>query len=175
MHTKGPKEDPLIDLGYEPRDINIKAIHKALFWFFTFATVMFIVGAWIYANINPAFSPKVIAQKEDLIIPKAPNPLLQTNVTNITDIMHLRQHETEVLTGTGWRDETHSAVHIPIDRAIDILAERGLPVTGADVPAVSKGNTTDERKTVAPGNIPEVPETHVAPTPTNPAGAAPKH
>jgi hypothetical protein len=146
MHTKEPKEDPLVDLGYESRDIDVKTIEKAVMWFFTFATVMFIVGAWIYANLNPSFSPKYQAQKEDLRIPKPPNPLLQDNVSNFTDIAHLRQHETVVLEGTGYTDATKTVVHIPIDRAIDILAKRGLPQTGASVPAVSKGNTTDEKK-----------------------------
>jgi hypothetical protein len=147
MHTNEPKEDPLVDLGYETRDIDVKTIHKAVFYFFTFASVMFIVGAWVYANINTAFSPAYQAQKEDLRIPKPPNPLLQDNVSNFTDIMHLRQHETAVLNSTGWVDGSHKFAHIPIDRAIDILAERGLPKTSTEVPAISKGNTAGQIRT----------------------------
>lgn len=159
MHTKGPKEDPLLDLGYEVRDIDTKTIEKAVMWFFGFATLMFIVGAWVYANINPAFSPKYQAEKEHLVIPPPPNPLLQTNSTNVTDIMHLRQHETAVLTSTGYTDASHAFAHIPIDRAIDILAQRGLPVVGSNTPAVSKGNTTDERKDSAPAGAATAPLT----------------
>ncbi len=151
MHTKGPKEDPLVDMGYEIRDINIATIKKAVIAFFAFATIMFIVGAWIYANMNTAFKPSVLAQKENLRIPKYPAPLLQDNASNFTDIMKLRQNETAKLTSTGWNDASHTSVHIPIEQAIDILAERGLPKTGATVPAVSKGNTTDEKKSTPPG------------------------
>ena len=167
MHTNQPKEEPSVELGYESRDIDIRSIHKAVFFFFVFATVMFITGALIYANLSPAFSPSYVKAKQDLRIPKPPNPLLQDNVSNFTDIMKLRQNETKILTTTGWTDDTHTAVHIPIERAIQLLADRGLPKTGADVPAVTKGNTTDEKKEAAPSTTPattvptNVPESNV--------------
>jgi len=172
MHTKGPKEDPLVDLGYETRDIDIQTIKKAVIAFFAFATVMFVVGAWIYANMNTAFKPEFIAEKDNLRIPKSPNPLLEDNTSNTTDIMAVRQHETAVLTSTGWADDKHTFAHIPIEKAIDLLVERGLPKTGAVIPAVSKGNTTDEKKAAKAGgpqdNFPGVHNDHFATAPVTP-------
>jgi hypothetical protein len=155
MHTKGPKEDPLIDMGYETRDIDIPTIRKAVIYFFVFATVMFGTGGLIYWKMNPNFDPKIAAQPEDLRIPKSPAPLLQDNVSNFTDIMKLRQHETAMLNSTAYADASHSYLRIPIDNAIDIIAEKGVPKTGASVPAVSKGNTTDEKKFSQPGGAPQ--------------------
>ena len=43
-----------------------------------------------------------------------------------------RAHEHEVLTTYGWTDKNAGVVRIPIERAKDLLLERGLPVRGAD-------------------------------------------
>jgi hypothetical protein len=54
-----------------------------------------------------------------------------------------REHEHEVLTTYGWADKGAGLVRIPLDRAKDLLIERGLPVRGAtpspaDAAAVKK-------------------------------------
>jgi hypothetical protein len=43
-----------------------------------------------------------------------------------------REHEHEVLTTYGWMDKSAGVVRIPIDRAKDLLIERGLPVRGTE-------------------------------------------
>ncbi len=55
----------------------------------------------------------------------APGPRLQADPT--TDIESLRAGEEQLLNGFGWIDRAQGIVRIPIDRAIDIVAERGLP------------------------------------------------
>ena len=169
MHTNEPKEDPLVELGYEHRDVNIKAIRNAAMGYFTFTTVCFIVGAFLFWKWDPQFSTEFQNAKLNLRIPAPPNPLLQSDVTAKTDIMQLRQHEDAVLTSTGW-DEAHSNLHIPIDRAMDLILQHGLPVTTETVPAISKGNTTDQRKDAVPAQQPPLAETNRAGTPAT-AGA----
>lgn len=39
----------------------------------------------------------------------------------------LRAHEEHVLSGYGWQDQKAGVVRIPIDRAMDIIAQRGFP------------------------------------------------
>ena len=52
----------------------------------------------------------------------------------------LREREQETLTTYGWADQAAGAYRIPIDRAKDLLIERGLPVRGqAPAPAAGKG------------------------------------
>jgi hypothetical protein len=48
-----------------------------------------------------------------------------------------RKHETEVLTTYGWVDRNTGAIRMPIDRAKDLLLERGL-ATRAATPMESK-------------------------------------
>lgn len=42
--------------------------------------------------------------------------------------------EREVLESYGWIDREAGVVHIPIEQAIDLVAARGLPSRGEDVP-----------------------------------------
>jgi hypothetical protein len=101
-------------------------------------------------------------------MPAAPNPILQQNVNSKTDLMRMRTAEDDRLNGTGPIEGTDK-VHIPIERAMDLLVERGLPKTESDVPAVSQGNTTDGPRTVTPTNgVPESPAPNTATPQTSP-------
>jgi hypothetical protein len=55
-----------------------------------------------------------------------PEPRLQTNPRE--DLRALRAREDAVLNSYGWVDKTAGVVRIPIDEAIKLTAQRGLPV-----------------------------------------------
>ncbi len=55
-----------------------------------------------------------------------PEPRLQTNPRE--DLRALRAREDAVLNSYGWVDKTAGVVRIPIDEAIKLTVERGLPV-----------------------------------------------
>lgn len=46
-----------------------------------------------------------------------------------TDLAEWKQQQTARLNSTGWVDQDAGVVHIPIDQAMDLLVERGLPNT----------------------------------------------
>jgi len=54
-----------------------------------------------------------------------PEPRLEA--TPILDLQAMRAAEDQVLNSYGWVDKPSGVVRIPIDRAIDLLAQRGLP------------------------------------------------
>jgi hypothetical protein len=140
MHTE-KREDPLVELGYEVRDLNTVAIRNSVIAFFVFAIGSAILGFVCYRLMNPSVfeNPQ---QASSRMVPAPPNPLIQSNIGAKTDIMDIRQHETQVLTGPiGWTDANKSHLHIPIDMAMEIIAKRGVTPTGASVPAVSTGHT----------------------------------
>jgi hypothetical protein len=66
-----------------------------------------------------------------------PEPQLETNER--TELNTIRQHEEDTLSTYGYVDENAGTVRIPIDRAMDLLAQRGLPTRTqpADMSAVS--------------------------------------
>ncbi len=53
-------------------------------------------------------------------------PALQANPAQ--DLMKMRAAEDAILNTYGWVDQSAGIVHIPIDQAIDLVAEQGLPV-----------------------------------------------
>jgi hypothetical protein len=141
MHTE-KREDPLVELGYEVRDLNTVAIRNATIGFFIFTIASAVIGFGVYRVMNPTvFHPQAPTNR---VIAGAPYPMVQTNMTAKTDIMDIRQHETAVLTAPiGWADEQKTHLHIPIDQAMQIVVAKGLKPTGESVPAVSKGHTPD--------------------------------
>jgi hypothetical protein len=68
-----------------------------------------------------------------------PEPRLQERPT--ADVSALRAEEHEILTSHGWVDERRGVVRIPIEDAMRILAQRGLPLTAARSAASAAGGT----------------------------------
>jgi hypothetical protein len=57
--------------------------------------------------------------------PLPPSPRLQSYP--LDDMQELRKNESLVLDHYGWVDKSKGVVRIPVDRAIELLATRGLP------------------------------------------------
>ena len=99
--------------GYEVRDTNVRAIVVFLIGL-TVLIIVVQVGLWgLLKSI-----------KGEQTGPKLP----LTSPEMITDQRkQLNTRENETLEGYGWVDKKKGAVRIPISKAIDLLAEQGLP------------------------------------------------
>jgi hypothetical protein len=76
-------------------------------------------------------------------ITKFPQPRLETHET--VEINAFRLREAETLHSYGWVDQQSGIVRIPIDRAMELLAQRGLPTRPqAGVVPPSDVNTAKE-------------------------------
>jgi hypothetical protein len=75
-----------------------------------------------------------------------PNPKLEEDERN--QLNQIRLTEEQTLNSYGWVDEKAGTVRIPIERAMELIAQRGLPVrpqsTGSEAPnaqtKIKKGN-----------------------------------
>ena len=83
-------------------------------------------------------------------------PLLQTSPPS--DLAGMLRRENEILTHYKWVDRQRGIVSIPIDRALDIIAQRGLPHAAAPpaklelgVPRAGHRQTGFEDKVMLPG------------------------
>jgi hypothetical protein len=77
--------------------------------------------------------------------PRPPGPLLQTDP--IEDLQKLRQEEQEILDGYAWVDQDTKIVWIPIDLALELVAQMGLPeATEADAEASEPVTETVEKE-----------------------------
>ncbi|HEV7223037.1 MAG TPA: hypothetical protein VGN42_10080 [Pirellulales bacterium] len=114
-------------LGYEPRDVRVG-------WILTFAGVLAAMVILVLPLADWTFrSFARSAAKTD--VPASPlagdqspprsQPLLQSRPSE--DLAELRQREDEALSHYRWIDKEQGAVQIPVDRAIELLIERGLP------------------------------------------------
>jgi len=83
-----------------------------------------------------------------------PKPVLERNEgeelsTNVRD-------QDDMLASYGWVDQKNGIVRIPIDRAMDLLAQRGLPVrpegSTTAVPEKQSGKTKSTAKPAPAGN-----------------------
>jgi hypothetical protein len=104
-----------------------------------------------------------------------PEPRLQT--TPITDLKEMRAAEDKILNGYGWVDQSHGVVRVPIDRAIDMLAQRGLPSRAQNGPQTASNATVPKESGLGPvmnqDGGPLAPQTaKPSPAPTNPPAAA---
>lgn len=70
---------------------------------------------------------------------RPPAPNLQVDPRQ--QLLDLRVDEESVLTTYGWVDEIHGLTRVPIDRAMDLLVEQGLPTPSTN-PASSEEAST---------------------------------
>ena len=83
----------------------------------------------IVKRSDPVVSPVAGSQ-----IP--PEPRLQAQPS--AELIQLRHEEDETLRSYKWIDQQQGVVQIPIERAIDLLSERGLPEPKAAEPTAAK-------------------------------------
>ena len=174
MHTNDGNKNstPLTDLGYETRDIQVKSLVRALTFFFGFAIFSGVLAA-IFIKI---FVPEMPAPQSAFVraYPPKGTPILQNNVNNTADIADLRRQEAEILTTSG-KGDAPGYYRIPIDKAIKLIAQRGLPKP------IAVGSSTSAPAALAPsdpaavpaGNGPAAAPVTSTPSGNTPAGTAP--
>jgi hypothetical protein len=115
---------------YEHTDIDPAVGYKFASWL---AVAMLISAAIVYGAFRffegQQQTANAAAQKFPLAVGQAkqpPAPSLQTQP--FQDIFTLRQAESARLGGYGWVDKEGGVARIPIDRAMELTAQRGLPV-----------------------------------------------
>lgn len=111
--------------GHEKRDVSIRvvlwaAVGLVVLIVFTFLAMEAMRGYFSQreARLSPPASP--LAEQYGQKLP--PEPRLQDQP--LRDIEALRAHESALLDGYAWVDREHGTVRIPIERAIELLAER---------------------------------------------------
>ncbi len=137
-------------VGHETTDAEIGPLVR--FAVFLAATV--IVSALVVIGLYKYLDEREQAEKAGRyplaagsVRPLPPPPRLQTYPFD--DIKELRQAENKVLDHYAWVDQNAGVVQIPIERAIDVLAEKGLPYrqpgqAGPAGPAGQAGQPTEK-------------------------------
>ena len=125
---KEKKPNPTkVSLGYEPKDLSIKGmvifgIVLIVVIAVTSLSVHFLFSlfsAWQLAGGDPV--PPLLEEAA----PLRSQPRLQR--VPAEEMRRLRAADEAILNSYGWVDEEAGVVRIPIDRAMELTLERGLP------------------------------------------------
>ena len=87
-------------------------------------------GLFLYFSEHAARRGSTVAGLTQHALP--PPPRLQTNPRG--DLLELREAEDRVLTTYGWVDRNAGVVRIPIEQAMKLTVERGLPTRTSKEP-----------------------------------------
>jgi hypothetical protein len=139
---------------YEHTDIDVNVGYKFALWLAVSMVISIAIvwGAfWFFERQEQ--SANTLAQKYPLAAGRAaqapPLPNLQSQP--FKDIYQLRQGENEKLSSYGWVDKDGGVAHIPIDRAMEVMLQRGFAARadGKD-PVNSVTQDSSSGRTVAP-------------------------
>ena len=144
------------DVGYELADANVPEIAVFLAVMAASIAVIFVlafgIGKLLYyglnkqdgppdkwhqvAGVKPAnleSNPQIQQQQLQQLVQRFPNPRLQADDGNV-EVADMHAREDMMLNYYSWVDEKKQVVRIPIERAMQIIAQKGLPVEGQHGP-----------------------------------------
>ena len=117
--------------GYERRDVDVRALFTVVFILLLSCVAIFIVVA-IVMHYFKVHEPAVTAGQANIPVIRAPTfPEPRLLVRPGASLAELRAAEDSDLESYGWVDRASGVARIPIDRAMQLLLERGLPEVGA--------------------------------------------
>lgn len=125
--------------AYEHTDVAPGVAYNFSLWL---AVAMLVSGAIVYGTFWFLEGRSVSIDEASRAYPLAvgqsqtpPAPRLQTQP--FKDVFELKNAQRGVLHGYGWVDKANGVVHIPIERAMELTLQRGLPVRDGATSATS--------------------------------------
>jgi hypothetical protein len=177
LDPKAHASDPSVREGYEVTDANTGGIIVFLVGlmisvgvFFVFCFVMGKainngmdkadgpVNKWHAANqiaphreieSNPALEQEQLAK----LTQQFPTPRLQID-NGDQDLANLHEREDLLLDHYSWVDESKGTVRIPIERAMELIAQRGLPVAANPYASSRPGEPALQQQALMTGDVP---------------------
>ena len=128
--SKDPHEEPRVEqpepdhspAGHEERDINIRKVSASVAGLVVLCVVALGAAFAVFFYFQRGQPPEAGGIQAKL---QPPSPRLQENP--VLDLKQMRGSEDQILETYGWVDRQKGIVRLPIGRAIDLLAQRGLP------------------------------------------------
>jgi hypothetical protein len=122
--------------GYETRDANTRGVVGFLAGLFV-ALNLLLFGTWwlfrVYSVVDrpPAPASSFASERQ---IPPAPD----LEINGREDFLNIFTKQQQELETYAWQDRKAGVVRVPIERAMELLLEKGLPV----VPSGTEGQST---------------------------------
>ncbi len=124
--------------GHETSDADVKPILTFLVGLFTLIVLVLVGMTFFFDFLHQRYEQagtEISPRLDTLQIP--PEPKLQVNPSQ--ELREVRRWEDDRLHGYEWVDKETGVFRIPIDRAMELLAESGLPARRTTNPAAGAG------------------------------------
>lgn len=128
MHKAHNSETPVArdNPGYEVKDASTRPIFVFLAGLLVLLVLVFFGVEAFFNFLNTRSrqgvqSPTLLTQPDQM----PPQPRLQVKPNQ--DLQQFRAKEAKTLNSYGWIDKDAGVVRIPIDRAMDLMLQRGVP------------------------------------------------
>jgi hypothetical protein len=138
-HTEAAHEPEVFDA-----EIRIRPLVVTMVWVFG-VTIVSAILVWLMLigfqklDQHGAVAPLPVEKANPQGLP--PEPRLEGTPTANIDVLH--KEEEELLNHPGWVDRQQGIVRLPIERALEVAAEKGLPGPGAaPAPTAPEATTT---------------------------------
>jgi hypothetical protein len=142
------------EVRFESSDVDATSLLKYGFGLLV-TTAVVVVLLWrlyfVFVAREAARQAPPPVMKIDPEAMSAPPPNLQTVPSQ--DLAAFRSREDSVLHSYGWMDKDAGVVRIPIEEAMRILAERGLPAASPPTPAEALKPTAKTAVVRAPSGV----------------------
>lgn len=109
--------------GHERSEVNVRFIVISLIFLAVATFFVFVLVVGIFRYFYDTYSTAEAAKLSQPVIPPAP----RVEVAPSLQLQDLHAKEDHILTTYAWVNKQTGTVRIPIDRAIDLLAAKGLP------------------------------------------------
>ena len=113
---------------HEKRDVNVWVITRFGIGLVltTIASLFIVLAVFHYLQVSENALPPPQPTGVNVDARRLPpEPRLLTNEPE--NLQEVRTAEDQILNNFSWADEKHTVVKLPIDRAVDLLVQRGLP------------------------------------------------
>jgi hypothetical protein len=126
---KTPHDEALTGVpvsGHETGDLDARVVAVSGIALTTAIIVLMAATYWIY-RFTISYQTARYPAAPPLAYTREPTPEPRLQVDAPRELRELRAAEDAALHGYAWVDKNRRMIRIPIDRAIDVLAQRGLP------------------------------------------------
>jgi hypothetical protein len=170
--------DQLRELGYERSDVSLPTLVRWIIFLFVFVGFCSLTSWVIYRVFVPEIRDEPMANGQAQVRTVPGDPQIQAAPKR--DLREFRLGEERVLNTYGWADKAAGTVHVPVNVAMEMIAQHGLPPRASGPipstavqpsPNVEGGLTLRPGETgaVIPRTQPILPRNEAPPPAENPA------
>lgn len=119
-------EEEAVEAGHELRDMRLRQVVRWLLLLTAAVTVLVVAVTVFERALTGQVGPLRAVVDEPPRVTPPPEPRLERANGEVLRV--LRTQESQVLDNYTWIDQAAGTVSLPVDRAIELTIERGLPV-----------------------------------------------